>query len=62
MTTEINRILDRNGIPRFYYINQVGQTVLLVIEKIKPIRESQSIREKLKRKELQKTLKLILSL
>ena len=62
MTTEINRLLDRNGIPRFYYINQVGQTALLVIEKIKPIRESQAIREKLKRIELQKTLKLILSI
>ena len=59
MTTEINSFLDRNGIPRFYYINQVGQTVLLVIEKIKSIDRTEGTSKK---KQLKKLIKLILSL
>ena len=59
MTAEINTLLDRNGIPRFHHINQVGQTVLLVIQKIKSTHRTEGTSRK---KELKKLIKLILSL
>ena len=62
MTNDITRLLKRHEIPRIININQVGETVLIIIEKIKPIRSSQLTHEKLKKIELQKLLKLIFAL
>ena len=56
MTTEINQSLDLLDIPRIHNINQVGQTVLLVIDKIK------ATDGKLKKKALKKLVKQLMGL
>ena len=59
MTTEINQSLDRNDIPRIHNINQVGQTVLLVIDKIKAIERTEGTSKK---NALKKLIKLLIGL
>jgi len=56
MTTEINQSLDRNDIPRIHNINQVGQTVLLVIDEIN------QTEGKLKKNALKKLVKQLMEL
>lgn len=59
MTTQINQALDRNDIPRIHNINQVGQTVLLVIDKINAIEKTEGTSKK---KALKKLVKQLLGL
>ena len=56
MTTEINQSLDLLDIPRIKNINQVGQTVLLVIDKIN------QTEGKLKKNALKKLVKQLIGL